>query len=352
MSGSLTASVGRNATNHPKDVGKVQLLINIHYKNNTAFRNKLKNKLVIDNDCGPNTITAIKLFQSIILNWKKPDGRVDATGKATTWKALNGNVPDSKHIVKKRTNGKYIVYSQLNYKNTLTGNSSSSSISRTGCTLTVLTMAATAIGGRNEKWPSDLLPKDLNPIQANKILKDNHAFNGGDMYIGKGANALGMKFKEYGRDSILSTDDINVIRSHLGKGYPVAAHVDYKRGSKGDHWILIIRQNADGSFAAIDPLFGGEIKLVKSTVNNARLKSKPELKINGILFGSKGNHDKNAGPITRKGQQNYIVVRFGLLSPMTEILGSCMDENINIDNKLYSGFSLATTSSLSIFDLH
>lgn len=352
MSGILTASVGRNATNNPKDVGKVQQLINIHYKNNAAFRTKLKNKLVIDNDCGPITITAIELFQSVILKWKKPDGRVDATGKATTWKALNGNVPDSKHIVKKRMNGKYSVYNQLNYIDTYTGNSSSSKISQTGCTLTVLTMAATAIGSRNEKWPSDLLPKDLNPVQANKILKNSHAFNGGDMYIRKGANALGMKFKEYGRDSILSTDDINVIRSHLGKGHPVAAHVDYKRGAKGDHWILLVRQNADGSFAAIDPLFGGEIKLVKSTVNNARTKSNPELKKNGILFGSKGSHDKNAGPKTRKGQQNYIVVRFGLLSPMTETLGSCMADDINIDHKLYSGFSLATTSSLSIFDLH
>jgi len=36
----------------------------------------------------------------------------------------------------------------------------------------------------------------------------------------------------------------------------------------------------------------------------------------GIIFGNKGGQDPKAGPKTRKNQQKYIVVRFGLLSPL------------------------------------
>ncbi|VAW61243.1 hypothetical protein MNBD_GAMMA11-1813 [hydrothermal vent metagenome] len=353
MSGILSASVGRNGVNKSKDVGTVQGLINVHYKKNQAYRAKIKEKLVIDKDCGPSTIGAIEAFQSTVLKWNNTDGRVDVKGKATTWRALNGNVQGSVHIVKKRTNGQYVVHSQLKYKKTLTGNSTASSISRTGCTLTVLTMAATAIGGRNKKWPSDLLPKDLNPVKANEILKSSGAFVGGDMIISKGANALGMKFEEYGRSSVLSAGDISLIVSHLSKGYPVAAHVDYKRGSAGDHWILIVRQNSDGTFSAIDPLFGGEIILNRSSANNARAESKAASKKKGVLFGEKGNQDKKAGPKTQKGQQNYIVVRFGLLSPLSLGAGPgvCLSEEYKKSSEVFSGFSLTTHTSKNAFDI-
>lgn len=353
MGGTLSASVGKNGVNNSKDVTKVQILLNIHITNNSAYRAKIKEKLVVNGKCGPDTIAAIEEFQRIVLKWKTPDSRVDANARSTTWKALNGNVPSTNHIVKKRTNGKYTVYDQLKYKKVYTGNSTSSTISRTGCTLTVLTMAATAIGSRNEKWPANLLPKDLTPVTANEILKSSNAFVGGDMIIGKGATALGMNFKEYGRNVVLSSQDINVIIAHLNKGYPVAAHVDYKRGAKGDHWILLTRYNTDGSFSAVDPLFGGEIKLIKSATNNARANKNPALKKNGIIFGSKDNQDKNAGPLTQKGQQNYIVVRFGLLSPMVTEIGMCMAvDALPKSTPLISGFSLITAGSASYFDIY
>ncbi len=236
------------------DVETIQHLINLHHRKNSIYRAQIKKKLKIDKDCGPNTIGAIEAFQSAVLKWKHPDGLINIQGRATTWKALNGNVRGLGHVVRKSMHGQYTAHSQLDYKKTLTGNSTSSTISRTGCTLTVLTMAATAIGGRNEKWPPDLLPKNLNPVKVNQILRASSAFSGGDMIISKGAKALGMNFEEYGRSSILSSNDLSLITSHLGKGYPVAAHVDYKKDSRGDHWILIVSQNVDGSFSAIDPL--------------------------------------------------------------------------------------------------
>jgi len=320
-------SVGNGGILKGPDVGIIQKKINQQYRVNTQFKAALDKKieiykpgkaLKVDNDCGTKTIDSIKLFQKIVLKWNNTDGKVDPGG--ATWKALNGNVANAQHIVKK--SGKYVKLSQWEYPNTKIGNSTKYSIRQIGCTLTTLTMAATAIGNPTKHWPDNLLPKDLTPVKANDILKKSGAFaNGGEMLVSSGASALGMTYKEFGRNSNLTSQDMTLLKDHLGKGYPVAAHVDYKDKDNtaddlGDHWILVVRANSDGSFAAIDPMFGGEIKLKATANQNARYKGDRAKEKTGVLFGYKSGQDKKAGPKTQRNQQKYIVVRFGLLTPV------------------------------------
>ncbi|GLS24354.1 peptidoglycan-binding domain-containing protein [Marinibactrum halimedae] len=322
----IQTAVGVGATIKGPDVGIIQKKINIQYNKNSAFKAALDNSikiyaprrpLKVDNDCGNATITAIKTFQRIALKWHNPDGRVDVGGK--TWRALNGNVEDAKHIVKK--DGTYTSFSQFNYPKHTIGNSSSYTIYSIGCTLTSLTMAATAVGSSNEHWPEDLLPKDLTPVKANDILKKAGAFakNSGEMVVKDGAAALGMVYEEYGRNNNLTKQDLLSLKTHLGKGYPVIAHVDYKKSATGDHWILIVRANADGTVSAIDPSGGGEIKLKTTPNENTRYQGDRAKEKSGVLFGYTGNQYKGVGPKTQSRQQKYIVVRFGLLSPVKSL---------------------------------
>jgi hypothetical protein len=72
----ISASVGKEATNRPDDVGTVQTLLKSHGET----------KVAVDKICGPRTIAAIIKFQGAFL--KSPDGRVDPGG--LTWKKLVG----------------------------------------------------------------------------------------------------------------------------------------------------------------------------------------------------------------------------------------------------------------------
>jgi hypothetical protein len=312
----IAASVGRDGTNNPDDVIKIQKLINEQYQSNATFKDAMKEPLKVENKCTDATITAIETFQKVVLKMTKPDGRVDTPSsslRGQTWQGLNGNVLGTQAV--KRMNGGYTVFSQLDYDNIKIGNSNKS-IAKIGCTLTTLTMAATAVGSRTDKWPAGLQPKDLDPPAANNILKKSGAFSGGELDVPGAAKALGMTYKEYGRNTDLTGQDLNMISNHLAKGFPVAAHVDYKNSDIGDHWILLMRKNVDGSYAAIDPLKAGEIRLQTSPAKNTYYKGDRARQKTGVLFGTKGNQDINAGPKTKKQQQIYIVVRVGLLSPV------------------------------------
>lgn len=80
-SASLTASVGQNAANRPKDVRLVQRLINAHLPIPLA-------PLVEDGKCGSKTIFAIKTYQQRVVGMSPPDGRVDPGGR--TFRSLSG----------------------------------------------------------------------------------------------------------------------------------------------------------------------------------------------------------------------------------------------------------------------
>ena len=69
-------SVGSGGKNDPKDVRRVQQLLN---------QQGTKPKLVVDGRIGPKTIQAIRDFQALFM--QRPDGRVDVRG--TTLRKLN-----------------------------------------------------------------------------------------------------------------------------------------------------------------------------------------------------------------------------------------------------------------------
>jgi Ethanolamine utilization protein EutJ (predicted chaperonin) len=98
-----------------------------------------------------------------------------------------------------------------------------------------------------------------------------------------------------------------LLDNHLRTERPVAAHVDYRGGTSGDHWILVVQKNGDHTYTAIDPATGGAMTLMSGrdqSVNHARYAQTWD-KRTGILFGMPGG---------RPSQQRYIVVRFGLLA--------------------------------------
>ena len=76
-SSTIKGSVGEGGKNDKADVLVVQGLL----KNSHGY------SIVVDGDCGPKTIAAIKDFQSKKMGTKNPDGRVDVGG--ATWTALN-----------------------------------------------------------------------------------------------------------------------------------------------------------------------------------------------------------------------------------------------------------------------
>jgi hypothetical protein len=82
----IKLSVGKHGTNNSADVVVVQILLN---KFILAGRLALA-VLVPDGSCGKRTKAAIKVFQSVFLGHKEPDGRVDPGGK--TLIALNGSI--------------------------------------------------------------------------------------------------------------------------------------------------------------------------------------------------------------------------------------------------------------------
>jgi hypothetical protein len=313
MTGSISHAVGINGLNRDPDVRIIQSLLNNALGRYPKFAASGVTKLVVDGDAGPLTKKAVVKFQETVMGWsgRSVDGTV-SPGRQT-WKALNGNV-DSPSAIKPQPTpasmwiGGYSAFRQGDYKEKL-GDSTSATIAGYGCALCTLTMAATSIGAPTEHWPSDLQPKDLTPSKANVILRKAGAFNGYAMTISLGADALGMTYDEYGRNSNLSDEHLTLLDSHLGAGLPVAAHVDYKDKASGDHWILVYARNGDNTYNAIDPAYGKQMLLTSArnqTVDNARYATTKDEKT-GILFG----WPRSGGSAN---QQKYIVVRFGLLT--------------------------------------
>ena len=88
MQNPITASVGERGANHPQDVGIVQYLLN----RANAKRGIPKTQIDVDGIVGPQTISALKEFQTKFL--KTVDGIVTPNGD--TLKMLHqiaGNVP-------------------------------------------------------------------------------------------------------------------------------------------------------------------------------------------------------------------------------------------------------------------
>ncbi|MEL7499069.1 MAG: peptidoglycan-binding domain-containing protein [Planctomycetota bacterium] len=77
----ISASVGQGGVNRQPDVRTVQNLLNKQVSRVPGMQ-----ALVVDGLIGPKTIGAIKQFQSAVVGFSMPDGRVDVNGQ--TWQAL------------------------------------------------------------------------------------------------------------------------------------------------------------------------------------------------------------------------------------------------------------------------
>ncbi len=171
-----------------------------------------------------------------------------------------------------------------------------------GCTMTSLTMAATYIGSANSHWPENLQPSQLTPLIANKILKKAQAFQPGtvNMYVARGAQALGMKGKDSGIGTKIQQSDLQTIDQCLRQGGLVLAHVDYKKDWIGDHWILISKKMSAGEYQAIDPTYGKHMTLYGSPDGGVQAQS------HVVLYGRNSSWvDKTPENVKR-----YRVVRY------------------------------------------
>ena len=342
----IGCSVGRNGVNRYSDTKRIQFLVNTHYLENTRYQAELDGAvggmLVEDGDCGTNTITAITRFQVVVMGKSESwaDGRVDPGGK--TWRAMSGNVEPDQIVPAPFTDeiaaivgdtlgncGPYIPFNQgdysthlgystrydSNYDGEITEADKFSTIASHGCLMCTLTMAATAIGARTAHWPANLAPKNLTPITANQILKNAGAFGSNyTLNTYTACPALGMAMDQYGHGTEIPLNSLDLIHGHVAKGNPVAAHVDYKKGDAGDHWVLITRRVSGNliEFEGIDPAGGNVMYFHSISALNDRYHYGTGGSRRGVLFGVAGNDGSDS---RRKKQMDYIVQRFILLSP-------------------------------------
>lgn len=317
MARSISAPVGAKGTNLSRDVKVIQELLNTARVNNAKFKTAGIDRLAEDGDIGPKTIAAISAYQKHVMGWQGDavDGTVHPN--RMTWKSLNGNVgsvpgeQSSKEATPSTMVAGYVMFKQGDFKSTTLGNGNLN-VSGHGCALCTLTMAATAIGTATKHWPKNLAPRDLTPPKSNDIIKAAGGFTGSLLKMKEAAEALGMTYDEFGRTSELKGSDVSWIEHNLGAGYPVAAHVDYKSSNVGDHWILVVRRRSDATFDAIDPATGRVVTLTKAPMSSiGDPKGAPGLDsvLKGVLYGW--------GQGGSKSQMKYVVVRFGLLAPLS-----------------------------------
>jgi hypothetical protein len=307
-------SVGDGGRNRARDVIIIQRLLNSARKRHARFAAAIPKALVIDGDCGDRTREAIRAYQSVVLGWTGRDVDGKVSPKRRTWHSLNGNVggsaaPMCKDLPRAQLLAGYRVFRQGDYAGATLG-SGSLMMPGHGCALCTLTMAATAIGSPTEHWRGDLSPGELTPLLSNEIIKRAGGFSGSALVMPLAAAALGMSYLEFGRTEALRPSDVGFIDSSLYAGFPVAAHVDYKRNEASGHWILIVQRNGDGTFVAIDPATGRALRLTRSpmsSVETQRSQPKAAAVARGVLFGLGEGGSPN--------QQRYVVVRFGLLAP-------------------------------------
>jgi len=184
---------------------------------------------------------------------------------------------------------------------TLLGNSKSGSIHGYGCAMVCLTMSATYLGSKTKYWAENDTPEKLTPLIVNGILKKAGAFTANSLmlYIVGGAKALGMDGSDSGVGKKQKSTAISEVNQALKDGL-VMAHVDYKKDWKGDHWILITGKNCDGSYNAIDPAYGKNLKLF--TTPGAGKATNRHI----LLYG----RGTSMSPKTPEKVKHYKVVRF------------------------------------------
>jgi hypothetical protein len=317
MPRAISAPVGAKGSNLKPDVKIIQQLLNSARTSNPKFKAAGIDALVETGDIEPKTIAAISTYQEKVLGWHghAVDGTVHPN--RTTWKSLNGNVggargeQSSADAAPATMVAGFMMFKQGDYRSCSLGNGGLN-IASHGCALCTLTIAATSIGTATAHWPKDLRPRDLTPPQANDIVKAAGGFQGSNLKMGMAADALGMTYDEFGRSSNLGQSDVSWIESHLAAGFPVAGHVDFRSSNVGDHWILIVQRRPDGTFDAIDPATGRMVRLTKSPVSSMfDPKGGPRTDAigKGVLFGW--------GQGGSRSQQNYVVVRFALLAPLS-----------------------------------
>lgn len=326
----LGQSVGKGGVNRPADVGLVQQRLADHILRHQGLRSAFAAEadglgFEAQGRCCARTILAIRLFQRVVLRWSDvmADGRVDP-GRAT-WAGLNGNrgdglltaphppvrvlgpaaqggqpataAPAAKpaNPPQSQSGPGYFGQSDKAHGATLIGNSTDKTISGYGCLLCSLTMAATWIGAQTKVWDTaghgTLLPAALTPLIAQDILRASGAFTGASLNAVTAAAALGMDAKDTGIGVALAADSATTVTTHLSAGRrAIAANVDYKGTSGGDHWVLFYH-GPGGDIMCYDPADrarsqkSGRISTDRAAYDTYRGKS---ANTTAILFGESG----------------------------------------------------------------
>ncbi|WP_439522109.1 hypothetical protein [Marivita sp.] len=351
----LTCSVGLGGINLSKDLTEVRFLLDMQIYGNSRFRDACSGAgllngdgLSLKQDPDPNaaafTGSAVVQFQQKVMWWSldRCDGRVDPRGK--TWTALTAAVgaggiapvdvtPTLPAIGDALSNAGFKAYNQGSYKTQTLGYQNKGkdvTISQEGCFLCTMTMAATGIGRPTSVWPAGVLAKDLTPVHANDIAKNNACYTTAGLNPFALAPLLGMKISRFGLekgDSPLPANPVAHVDGHIGAGGVVAAHVDYKDKhegdfTKGDHWVLITNKASDSGFRdydALDPSGGAKMGMSKNLAVNPReldyfLKWLNDYSFQykkGYLFGIPS---PKSGIERQEFQKNYRMVRYCLLS--------------------------------------
>ena len=142
---------------------------------------------------------------------------------------------------------------QLAYRDERLG---SSSIARSGCLLSSMTMAANRLNGRSNTV-----------VQARDTMQSRGAISGnGAMNVQAGAQALGLRQLSRRRANDSSMADAT---AELQRGdRALVVGVNYKANTRGeqsavasgvDHYIMIHRANPDGSLSGVDPAGGVDL---------------------------------------------------------------------------------------------
>ncbi len=173
--------------------------------------------------------------------------------------------------------------SQLDYPQVQLG-TGRYTIGSSGCFLTSLTMATSLLHQR----------KDLDPVLANSLVKQNDGFSGSGLELSRAAPALGLRVLHRAEINDQNRSALDQrLDAALAAGKPVVMGVDFAPGassgeSDADHFILVYGQLGTNRYRALDPAGGVKVELERAADGTLHYRGSSERKISEMLFLDRG----------------------------------------------------------------
>lgn len=132
----------------------------------------------------------------------------------------------------------------------------SSTLWKGGCLVTCFAMAV-----------ERLLGKEMTPEVVNARCKVAGAFTNSMLAPREAAKALGLVLVERERDVPWTDPDlVRITNEALAAGGLAIVHVDSDNDTVGQHFVLVVEKLVDGTYLALDPAPGAEVKLSSQLV--------------------------------------------------------------------------------------